>query len=195
MEATHRASPPRPRPTKPEPFRFTRELYHRMGEQDAFKGLKVELLEGEIVVMAPMDEEHARPVSLLNRMLAKQLPEDLLLRPQCPIASEDESEPEPDLAIVEFDPDDGEAPTTALLAIEVANASLRDDLTRKARIYARASIPEYWVLDVKKRELVVHRSPANGKYKSVKRLADLSAVKSSAVASLVLDLRHIFVKR
>lgn len=195
MEATQRASPPRPRPTKPEPFRFTRALYHRMANQGAFKGLNVELLEGEIVVMAPMDAEHARPIQELNHLLVRALPDSLRVRSQLPLATDDENEPEPDFAVVERDDEETNNPDTALLAIEIANTTVRDDLTRKARIYARAGIPEYWVLDVKKRELVVHRSPANGKYKTVKRLTDLAAVKSSAVPSLVLDLRHIFVKR
>jgi Uma2 family endonuclease len=128
-------------------------------------------------------------------LLVRALPDTLRVRSQLPLAPDDENEPEPDFAVIQRDDDETDNPQTALLAIEIANTTVRDDLTRKARIYARAGIPEYWVLDVKKRELVVHRSPANGKYKSVKRLSDLSVVKSSAVPSLVLDLRHIFVKR
>ncbi|MFT3709441.1 MAG: Uma2 family endonuclease [Archangium sp.] len=170
-------------------------MFHRMDRAGFFKGLKVELLEGQIVVIAAMDAEHRKPLVELNRAIVKLLPQDLVLQPQCPIASDDENEPEPDLAVVVDDPDATDNPTTALLAIEVANSSVRDDLNRKARIYARAGIPEYWVIDVKKRELVVHRNPSGEKYKSVKRLTDLSEVKSSAVPELVLDLRKIFVKK
>lgn len=192
MEALNRASPPRHQ--KPGKFRMTRALYHQLGERGAFEGLKVELLEGEIIVMSPMDEAHAVPVQRLNRILVKALPENLIVRPQLPLAPDDEeSEPEPDFAIV---PDgEGREVTTALLAIEIANSSLLDDLQRKARIYARAGIPEYWVVDVKKRELIVHRSPSGGKYRSVKHLKDLSEVTSTAVPGLVLDLRNIFIKR
>jgi len=194
MEALNRASPPRPQ--KPGKFRMTRELYHRLAEQGAFAGLKVELLEGEIIVMSPMDAAHAFPVQELTRILVKSLPDNLTLRPQLPIAPDDENEPEPDFAIVPAGTQaDGTDATTAILAIEVANTSLRDDLNRKARIYARAGIPEYWIVDVKKRELIVHRSPAGEKYRSVKHLKDLSEVTSSAVPGLVLDLRNIFIKR
>lgn len=194
MEALNRASPPRPQ--KPGKFRMTRELYHRLGEEGAFEGLKVELLEGEIIVMSPMDAAHAFPVQELDYLLHAQLPRGLRVRAQLPIAPDDESEPEPDLAIVPAGTQaDGTDATTALLAIEVANTSLRDDLQRKARIYARAGIPEYWVVDVKKRELIVHRSPSGEKYRSVKHLKDLSEVTSSAVPGLVLDLRNIFIKR
>jgi Uma2 family endonuclease len=175
---------------------MTRELYHQLEAQGAFEGLKVELLEGEIIVMSPMDAAHAFPVQELNRILVRAVPDHLRVRTQLPIATDDESEPEPDFAIVpEGTQRDGSDATTALLAIEVANTSVRDDLQRKARIYARAGVPEYWVVDVKKRELIVHRSPAGEKYRSVKHLKDLSEVTSSAVPSLVLDLRNIFVKR
>lgn len=175
---------------------MTRELYHQLGKQGAFDGLKVELLEGEIIVMSPMDAAHAFPVQQLTRILVKALPEHLVVRPQLPIAPDEENEPEPDFAIVpEGTQSDGTDATTALLAIEVANTSLRDDLQRKARIYARAGIPEYWVVDVKKRELIVHRSPSGERYRSVKHLKDLSEVTCSSVPGLKLDLRNIFIKR
>ena len=194
MEALNRASPPRHQ--KPGKYRLTREQYHQLGEQGAFEGLKVELLEGEIIIMSPMDAAHAFPVQELNRLLARALPDHLRVRTQLPIAPDDESEPEPDFAIVsEGTQRDGSDATTALLAIEVANTSLRDDLQRKARIYARAGIPEYWVVDVKKRELIVHRTPSGGKYRSVKHLKELSEVTCSSVPGLVLDLRNIFIKR
>lgn len=161
-----------------------------------FKGLTVELLEGEVVVMAPMDEEHARPIARLSVMIGRQVsPDEFQVRTQLPLAPDDNNEPLPDIAVLPDDETRRENPETALLAIEVANTSLADDLGRKARIYARAGIPEYWVVDVKKRTLVVHRNPSGSKYKSVKTLTDLSEVKSTAVPELVLDLRKIFVKK
>lgn len=193
MEAAQRASPPRRQP--PGPFRVTRDVFHRMDAAGLFHGLRVELLEGEVVVMAPMDEEHAKPIAQLTRLLAKAVPEAFEIRPQLPIAPNDESEPVPDFAIVVDDESRRENPDTAVLVIEVSNSSLRDDLDRKPRIYARAGIPEYWVIDVKKREVVVHRNPSGARYKSVKTISDLSHVKSSAVPELVLDLRKIFVKK
>ena len=176
---------------------MTRELYHQLGEQGAFEGIKVELLEGEIIVMSPMDAAHAFPLQELEHLLHENRPKGLRVRTQLPIApDDDESEPEPDFALVpEGTQRDGSDATTALLAIEVANTSLRDDLQRKARIYARAGIPEYWVVDVKKRELIVHRSPSGERYRSVKHLKDLSEVTCSSVPGLVLDLRNIFIKR
>ncbi|MDP1822124.1 MAG: Uma2 family endonuclease [Archangium sp.] len=194
MEALNRASPPRHQ--KPGKFRMTRALYHQLGERGAFEGLKVELLEGEIIVMSPMDAAHAYPLQELEHLLHVHLPPGLRVRTQMPIAPDDENEPEPDFAIVPAGTQrEGGDATSALLAVEVSNTSLRDDLQRKARIYARAGIPEYWVVDVKKRELVVHRSPVGERYRSVKHLKDLSEVTSTAVPGLVLDLRNIFIKR
>ncbi|MFZ5444662.1 MAG: Uma2 family endonuclease [Myxococcota bacterium] len=195
MEALNRASPPRHR-QGPGRFRLTREHFHELDRRGAFEGLRVELLEGEIIVMAPMDAAHAYPMQELGFLLHRALPDGLRVRVQLPLATDDENEPEPDFAIVPAGTQEaGEDVPSALLAIEVAHTTVRDDLQRKARIYARAQIPEYWVLDVKKKELVVHRSPHGERYRSVRRLSELSAVKSSAVPGLVLDLRNIFVKR
>lgn len=194
MEATSRASPPRRQP--PGAFRFTRELYHQLAERGAFKGLRTELLEGEIVVMAPMSAEHAFAIQELNRLLVRLVPDQLRVRTQLPMSPEDEtSEPEPDFAIVPFVEPQTDHPPSALLGIEVSLHSLKDDLSRKARIYANAGIPEYWVIDVKAREVVLHRSPASGVYEDVKRVSRLANVRSTAVPELVLDLRGIFPKK
>jgi Uma2 family endonuclease len=176
-------------------YRFNREHFHKLDERGAFDGLRVELVDGEIIIMAPMDEAHAVPVERLNRQLIRNLSDEYRVRPQLPFAPDDENELEPDLAVLSSDEPEGDTPTHALLAIEVSHSTVRDDLQRKARIYASAGVPEHWVIDVKKREVVVHKSPTGGRYRSVRHVADLAAVKSSAVPGLVLDLRNIFVKR
>jgi Uma2 family endonuclease len=187
MEASHKTN-------TPQPFRMTRKWYHFLDGLSAFERMRVELLEGSIFVMPRLDAWLAYPIQEMNSLLVRALPDHLVVRTQLPIAPDDEeSEPEPDFAIV---PDgEGREVTSALLAIEIAKTSLRDDLQRKARIYARAGIPEYWVVDVKKRELIVHRSPSGERYRSLKHLKELSGVTSTAVPGLVLDLRNIFVKR
>lgn len=194
MEAMNRASPPRHR-QGPGRFRFNREHFHKLEERGAFEGLRVELLDGEIIVTSPTDEAHAVPIERLARQLYRLVSDEYRVRSQLPLAADDENEPEPDFAVLSHDEPEGDTPTTALLAIEVSNVTLRDDLQRKARIYARAGVPEYWVIDVKKREVVVHKSPTGGRYRSVRHVTELAAVRSSAVPGLVLDLRNIFVKR
>jgi Uma2 family endonuclease len=177
-------------------MRLTRAQYHRLGEVGLFEGRRVQLIEGEVIVMAPMGADHAHPLMELNELLLRALPKGFKLRPQLPLVLGDESEPQPDFAIVrEGDWDSAENPSAALLAIEVADSSLAFDLGRKAALYARHDIAEYWVLDVKQRVLVVHRSPGTTRYRSVKTLKDLSAVSSSAVPGLTVDLRHVFARR
>ena len=175
---------------------YTRALFMEMDRLGLFGDDRVELIEGDIYVMAPMGEDHALPIEHLNRLLVRALPDDFSLRCQLPLAAEDDSQPQPDFTILPAKRrKQSETPTQALLVIEIADSSLRFDLKRKSAVYARASVPEYWVLDVKKKVLVVHRSPTRGGYRSVKRLSELSAVESSAVEGLVLDLRNIFLKR
>jgi Uma2 family endonuclease len=177
-------------------MRLTRAQYHRLAEVGLFDGRRVQLIEGEVIVMAPMGGPHSYPLQELNTVLVWATPAGFRVRPQLPVALDDENEPEPDFAIVpEGAGSDGETPTRALLAIEVSDSSLSFDLGRKAVLYARFGSPEYWVLDVKERALIVHRSPGATKYRSVKTLKDLSKVTSTAVPGLTVDLRHVFARR
>lgn len=194
MEAPNRASSPR-LGRSPERLHLTRAQYHRMNELGLFEGLRVQLIEGEVIVMPPTTGLRAFPIQELTAVLVMALPDGYRVRPQLPVALDDENEPEPDFAIVEAGSgEDGENPQSVLLAIEVADSSVAFDLNRKQKLYARFGIPEYWVLDVKKRTLFVHRSPGTSKYRSIKTLTDLSKVSSSAVPGLVVDLRHVFVR-
>jgi Uma2 family endonuclease len=177
-------------------MRYSREFFMEMARLGLFDNDRVELIEGEIFVMAPMAEPHARPIQHLTIALARLLPEGFTFRCQLPFAAESDSQPQPDFTIFKTDeqPED-DMPATAVLVVEVSDSSLAFDLKRKSAVYARAQVPEYWVLDVKKRELIIHRSPAGSRYRSIKHVTDLGAVKSSAVPGLVLDLRNIFIKR
>jgi Uma2 family endonuclease len=180
----------------PAPFRLSREQYHRLGAHGFFDGLRVQLIEGAVFVIPPMAGVQSYPVQELNELLVRALPDEYRVRPLLPLAVDDFNEPEPHFAIVPRRTGrHGEMPSTALLAIEVADASLSFDLRQKAPLYARCGIPEYWVLDVKERVLIVHRSPGPTKYRSVKTLKDLSKVTSTAVSGLTVDLRHVFARR
>ena len=147
------------------PWPLTREQFDRLFELGELEGQHVELLEGALVEMTPQGEEHSDVVSLLNTEIAGTLHlrygRRYLVRPQVPLAASPLSEPDPDLAIIERDarrPGHGH-PSSALLVIEVAFSSQRVDLVHKSRIYAAARVPEYWVVDLGQREIVVHRGP------------------------------------
>lgn len=143
------------------PHRFTREEYDRMVESGALEDVKVELLDGEIVDVSPQGPEHIGTIRALTVWFASRA-EHLLI--QGPLAATQDSEPEPDIAIVE--PFAGEHPQTALLAVEVV-VSQRPMALRKASIYARAGVGEYWIVDMPRREVIVHTEPTPDGYAKV----------------------------
>jgi len=143
-----------------------------LGEDD-----HVELLDGVLVEMTPQGEAHAYAIrELLAQVAAVVLEAGLRLSIQSPLnVVSPISQPEPDLAVVQEDGWDAHA-AQALLVIEVSMTSRAIDLGRKAAIYAAAGIPEYWVLDLDKRRLVVHRDPAVDRYETVQALTDADVV-------------------
>jgi len=130
----------------------------------------VELLDGVLVEMSPQGPPHAYALRELTMMAAPVAASaGLELSIQAPLdVGSPVTLPEPDLAIVPATPIDRH-PSGALLVAEMGNTSLAMDLGPKARIYAAAAIPEYWVLDVKRREIVVHREPSGSAYRFVRR--------------------------
>jgi len=133
----------------------------------------VELLDGVLVEMLPLQPPHAYAI---RRLAAITFPvaaaAGLELSIQAPLdVGSPISLPEPDVAIV---PPTGreEHPRNALLVIEMGATSLSIDLVRKARIYATGNVPEYWVLDVNRRALIVHRTPVDGCYTDVRTLGE-----------------------
>lgn len=126
-----------------------------------------ELLEGALVMVMPEGAPHSWGVQVLNRLLARQLPEHLAVRISHPWIASEISVPGPDVAVVPAAYYGGHHPSDALLIIEVSMSSLRKDLGIKAGIYARAGVPEYWVVDPAHRLVHVHVDPADGTYRSV----------------------------
>lgn len=142
---------------------WTRHEYERMIDAGILvEGEKAELIAGEIIVKVPQNSPHATGVGKGQDALTNTLPSGFLVRVQLPLALDPDSEPEPDLAVVAGARDDyaGEHPRSAIIVIEVADSSLWFDRTQKAAIYARAQIPDYWILNVIDRVLEVYRDPA-----------------------------------
>jgi Uma2 family endonuclease len=146
----------------------------------------IELLDGVLVEMSPQGPPHSYALRRLTRLAARVADHaDLELIVQGPIdVGSPITLPEPDLAIVPVTPIDRH-PTGALLVAEMGNTSLRMDLGPKARIYATAGIPEYWLLDVQRSELVVHREPSGATYADVRRCGAGETVTAVAVALTV----------
>ena len=147
---------------------LTREQYDALVEAGLLDGQPVELLEGVLVEVVPQGWEHASVVTRLNRHLVRHLPDPWVVRPQALLAATSTSEPEPDLAVTTESP--GRHPDSAALVIEVAGTTQRKDLVHKPAIYAAAAVEQCWVVDVPRREVVVHAEPSGAGYATVRRL-------------------------
>lgn len=160
--------------------RFTRLEYDRLVEQGFFRpDDRIELLAGRLVVKEPQDSAHATAVLLVLDALRGAVGTDVHVRPGTPVAMGRWSEPEPDVSVVPGAPRHYRSthPAHPVLVVEVASSRLRFDRTRKAAVYARAGVPEYWIVDVVGRALEVRREPERvaGRrprwgYRSVERL-------------------------
>jgi len=139
--------------------RWTLAEYYRAGEEGYFDRRRVQLIRGEVVDMPPHGHLH-----YLTLYYAKQAMDELFgpgfwVRMQGPVNVADDSAPEPDIAVVRGEPPQHtDHPTTALLVIEVSHTTLARD-RKLDRLYAAAGVPEYWILDVRRRQLELHRHP------------------------------------
>lgn len=154
--------------------KFSVDEYHRMIEAGVLDDRNVELLEGLIIEMAPEGIPHAYHSDESGDYLSEALGKRAKVREGKPITLDDSSEPQPDLAIVEplgeVYSEHHPYPENVFWLIEYSDSSLKKDLEQKARIYAKAGIKEYWVINLKKNELIVFRSLANGEYQKVETL-------------------------
>ncbi len=149
-------------PEKPRPLR--RGEYEAMVELGLFEDERLELIEGVIVTMSPQGSRHAAAVRKLNHYLTLALAGRAFVQVQSPLALDEYSEPEPDLAVVPIADYDRELPKTALLIIEVADSSRQKDRLVKSRLYASAGIPEYWIVDLENDLVEVFRAPVGERY-------------------------------
>ncbi|MBD2040253.1 Uma2 family endonuclease [Microcoleus sp. FACHB-672] len=148
--------------------KWTVDDYHRMIEVGLLESRHVELLNGEIIEMPPEGLEHAYLGDEVGKYLSNLLGKSARVREARPITLPNNSEPEPDLAIVkpfgQIYRQHHPYPEDIFWLIEFSNISLVKDLDVKRKTYAAAEIPEYWVVDLKHRQLNVFRQPVNGDY-------------------------------
>ncbi len=143
--------------------RLTRLEYEKMVESGQIVPCeRLELIDGEILNMAPQESAHGTAISLAENWIRAAFGMGFTVRLQLPLALDPYSEPEPDLAVVYAVPDDRTAghPGTALLVVEVADSTLAYDRTRKGSLYARAGIADYWIVNLADRRLEIYRDPA-----------------------------------
>lgn len=158
-------------------IKWTVDDYHRMIDAGILAERNVELLVGEICAMAPEGAPHAQRSGSLADELYDQLRKRALVRKAAPITLPNcDSEPEPDVAIVQGSwADYAERQPYAsevLLLVEVSKSTLAKDTSFKRKLYAEANIADYWVVDLQNARLIVFRDPKNGDYQSEEIFVD-----------------------
>lgn len=150
--------------------RVTRAEYERMAKLGFFLGERVELIHGIVVRMPPIGPPHAEVVDRLTALFVRALGDRARVRIQQPFLACDDSEPEPDVAVVAARSYAAGHPERALLIIEVAETSLEYDRKTKAALYAGSSVTDYWVVDVAGQCIEVFGDPTDGRYASTRRV-------------------------
>jgi Uma2 family endonuclease len=152
------------------------------------------LIDGVILEQGPMNPPHAITLGLVEEAVRAAFGAGWWLRHQSPLILGQDTDPEPDLAVVPGRPRDYAGhPTTADLIVEVADSSLDFDTNDKRLLYARAGIREYWVVDINGRTLRVSRDPRAGDYASQQTFGPADAVSPLAAASATVRVADLLV--
>ncbi len=177
-------APERVRPLK-------RTEYEAMVAAGLFEDERVELLEGVIVEMSPQSPSHAAAIQRIDRILQRLIGERASIRVQMPFVAGVLSLPEPDVAVVPPDDYERAHPAEALLVIEVPDSSLRKDRRLQAEIYARAGVPEYWVVGLVDGLVEVHTEPSGGAYGRVTTVRRGESIRPIALPDVAIAVDDI----
>lgn len=148
-------------------LRIKRVEYDQLAALGVLGDERVELIYGLMVRKSTQDPRHFDAIDRMAEALMSRLAGRARVRVQGPFAASEDSEPEPDVALVPLGDYSREHPQRALLVVEVANTSLTFDRRTKARLYAECGVPEYWIVNVVDRVFEVHTDPAGSRYANV----------------------------
>ena len=176
--------------------RFSLEEYHHMARAGILTETdRVELIDGEIIQVTSIGQRHAACVAQLTRRLTHALGDHALVWPRNPVRLPRDTEPQPDVTILRLPADDYfRHPARAedvLWLVEVADVSYRYDRYVKLPLYARAAIPEVWIVDLTHEVVEVHRQPSSRGYGSthtVDRAGTLTPLPFDDVVILAADI-------
>ena len=175
---------------------LTVEDYHRMGEAGILcEDDRVELIEGELIDMAPIGSSHAGKVIRISTLLGATLAGRALISLQNPLRLNERSEPQPDITVLRLRDDFYEKshpqPEDVLLLIEVADTTVRYDREIKIPLYARHGIPEVWLIDLRQERVEIYLQPSSDGYRQLLRPTKNERISPSLlsdVSLLVADL-------
>ena len=170
--------------------------WKKLGEANIFPpDSHLELINGEILEMAPIGSNHAGHINKLTHLLVQLVSSQAMVSIQNPVQLNDLSEPEPDLMILKPSSDfySSRHPNAShvLLLIEVADSSLKFDQNQKLRLYALHDIPEYWLLNIQDNCLEVYRQPHNGVYAEKTTLHSGDKITLSQLEDISINLSDI----
>lgn len=176
--------------------RFTVDEYHRMAEAGILdEDDRVELLDGEIVEMTPIGPRHAGGVARLQHLFGARVGERAIVWVQNPLVLDRHWEPQPDLVLLkareDFYTGALPGPEDAWLVVEIAETSTERDRRVKMPAYARAGVPEVWLLDLTLDRLEVFGDPASEGYRDVRRLGRGERVAPAALPELELSVKEV----
>lgn len=179
--------------------RFTVKDFLKMGEAGILaENARVELIEGDVVDMAPIGSGHAGRVNLLNHLLTRAIGDAAIVGPQNPIILSEYSEPQPDITLLKARADfyigSHPEPDDVLLLIEVADSSVRYDRLVKIPLYARYGLREVWLLDLPQKRVEVYRGLRQDHtgYESVTHYHD-GSVSPEALPDVVLNIADLLL--
>lgn len=142
------------------PHEWTVDEYYKMAELGLFDGKRVELIEGEIIEMSAMGRPHVIAVKKTEHALEVAFGAGWFVQPQAPLRFHPKSEPEPDLAVISGELEDySEHPDAAALVVEISDTTLGQDRNDKGSLYAKAGIADYWIINLRRRQVEVFRRP------------------------------------
>lgn len=179
------------------PHKITTDEYYRMAKLGIIrKGMRVELLGGQIIDMAPIGPRHQLIIDQLNRIFMSRVDANTTVRIQGPIRLSKHYAPQPDVAVVlrrwQDYPSDHPGASDVHLLIEVADSSLPEDSTIKAELYARFGIQEYWIVDLTKDVVLVHSNPDNGVYGAIHSRGSEEYLQIAALPAITIRVAEIF---
>jgi Uma2 family endonuclease len=179
--------------------RFTAHEYHRMAEAGILRDReRVELMDGEILVMSPIGPRHDACIGSGNRVLVRAAGDDAIVFPQNSVRLDLYYEPQPDLALLrprsDFYASRHAGPGDILLIVEIADASLAYDRDVKAGVYAAAGIPEYWLADLTTSVLWRYLSPERDAYRSVEALQRGQSIAPSQLPACLVPVDAFLIE-
>jgi Uma2 family endonuclease len=175
---------------------FTVDEFERMGAADIFHpDDRLELIEGEIVEMSPIGSSHAACVDALALLFNETARRRFLVRIQSPIRLDDFSEPQPDVALLRWRDDfyrhAHPTPADVLLVVEVADTTVETDRQVKIPLYARAGIPEVWLVNIPGERIEVYSDPEDETYRQVRRFGRGRRARSQSLEGFAVGVGEI----